>query len=176
MQHPQFISFGEDDARFFALAYVPGFYEAPSGKTRDEAFLILRFSRSAGFTTFSLATEAPDGSCYHYSRGTDELDSAEYTMFRAWMEEKVPFHAWRFYPTSAVDDAAFGSDSVRAEYQAARFRVAHIIIQARMRVWTQQQFPVKPFFYFDEADFPEPMAETSEMEDISRYVAGGAHA
>ena len=171
MRVPPFHSLGEDDGHFYVVAYVPGFYVPPSEKSRDEVFLVLNFSPSESFTRFSVATVSPGGRMFHYSRGTDELDSAEYAMLRAWREERVPIHAWRFYPTPLIETAAFTDENAQAVYKAARRRVALIIFQARTHVWTQTQFPTKPLFHFDEADIPEPMVSTPEYEDISKWIA-----
>ena len=127
MRVPPFHSRGEDDGHFYALAYVPGLYVPPSGKSQDEAFFVLKFSPSKGFTRFSVSTVSPDGGLFQYSRGTDELDSVEYTMLRSWREEEVPLHAWRFDPSTAVEASAFTDDGARAAYEAARMRVARII-------------------------------------------------
>ena len=173
MHTPPFHSLGEDNGHFYAVAYVPGFYVPPSGKSRDEAFFVLSFSPSESYTRFSVSTVSSMGELFHYSRGTDELDSAEYAMLRAWREEGVPLHAWRFYPSASVEAAAFTDDSARMAYEAARRRVAHIIFQARTHVWTQTQYPSKPRFLFDEAVIPEPMVSTPEYEDISKHITDG---
>jgi hypothetical protein len=171
MRVPPFHSLGEDSGHFYSVAYVPGFYVPPSGKSRDEAFFILSFSPSEGYTRFSVSTVSPTGETFHYSRGTDELDSAEYAMLRASREECVPLHAWRFFPSASVDAATFTDDSARVAYEVARRRVAYIIFQARAHVWTQAQYPSKPLFQFDVAVVPEPMVSTPEYEDISNYIA-----
>lgn len=170
MRVPPFHFLGEDDSHFYALAYVPGSYVPPSGKSQGEAFFVLSFSPSEGFTRFSVSTLAPDGHLFHYSRGTDELDSAEYAMLRAWREERVPLHTWQFYPSAAVEAAAFTGDSAQIAYEAARHRVAYIIFQARAHAWVQTRFAVEPTFRFSEADIPDPMAETPESEEITKYV------
>jgi hypothetical protein len=170
MRVPPFHSLGEDNGHFYAVAYVPGFYIPPSGKSRDEAFLVLSFSPSESYTRFSVSTVSPTGETFHYSRGTDELDSAEYAMLRAWREQRVPLHAWRFFPSAAIEAAAFMDDIARVAYEAARRRVAHIIFHARTHVWTQNQSGVEPLFRFDEADIPEPMASTPEHEDITKCM------
>jgi hypothetical protein len=170
MHTPPFHSLGEDNGHFYAVAYVPGFYVPPSGKSRDEAFFVLSFSPSESYTRFSVSTVSPTGELFHYSRGTDELDSAEYAMLRASRGERVPLHAWRFFPSAAIEAAAFTSDSARVAYEAARRRVAHIILQARTHVWTQTQYPSKPLFQFDEAVIPEPMVSTPEYEDIAKCI------
>ena len=163
---PNFHSLGEDNGHFYAIAYVLGFY----GKSRDEAFFVLSFSPSQGYTQFSVTAVSPTGEMFRYSRGTDELDSAEYAMLRAWREEDVPFHAWRFFPSASIDVAAFTDDGARSAYEAARRRVAHIIFQARTHVWTQAQYPSKPLFHFDAAAIPEPMVSTPEYEEISKCI------
>ena len=170
MRVPPFHSLGEDDGHFYALAFVPGFYVPPSGKSRDEAFFVRRFSPSEGYTRFSVCTMSSSGELFHYSRGTDELDSAEYAMLRAWREECVPLHAWRFFPSAAVEAAAFTEDAARIAFEAARRRVAHILFQARTHLWTQRQFPAEPLFRFDEADIPEPMVSTPEYEDLTKVA------
>ncbi len=167
---PPFHSVGEDNGHFYAVAYVPGFYVPPSGKSRDEAFFVLNFSPSESYTRFSVATVSPTGELFHYSRGTDDLDSAEYSMLRASREELVPLHAWRFFPSAAIQAATFTDDSVRVAYEAARRRVAHILFQARIHVWTQTQYPSKPLFQFDECAVPEPMVSTPEYEDITKCI------
>src|SRR5688572_6287913 len=93
MRLPRFHSLGDDDGHFYALTYVPGVYVPPSGKSKDDAFFVLQFSPSAGFTRFSCSTVSPDGRLFHYSRGADHVDSAEYAILRAWREERVPLHA-----------------------------------------------------------------------------------
>jgi hypothetical protein len=170
MHTPPFHSLGEDNGHFYAIAYVPGFYVPPSGKSRDKAFFVLSFSPSEGYTRFSLSTVSPKGMIFQYSRGTDELDSAEYMMLRAWREEGVPLHAWHFYPSASVEAAAFLDESTRDAFEAARRRVAHIIFQARTHVWAQAQFASKPLFQFDAAVIPEPMVSTPEYEDISKHI------
>lgn len=173
MRTPPFHSLGEDNGHFYAIAYVPGFYVPPSGKSRDEAFFILNFSASASYTRFSMSTVSSTGHKFHYSRGTDELDSAEYAMLRAWREEGVPLHAWLFYPSASVEAAAFTDGSTRTAYETARRRVALILFQARTLVWIQAQYPSKPLFQFDEAVIPEPMASTPEYEDIISHMRDG---
>ena len=170
MRVPPFHSRGEENGHFYAVAYVPGFYIPPSGESRDEAFFVLSFSPSESYTRFSVSTVWPTGEMLHYSRGIDELDSAEYAMLRAWREQHVPLHAWRFFPSAAIETAAFTDDIGRAGYEAARRRVAHIIFHARTHVWTQSQFPVAPLFRFDERAIPEPMAPTPEYEDIMKCL------
>src|SRR5688500_1249576 len=110
MRIPPFHSLGEDDGHFYALAYVPGVYVA-SGRMNDEAFFVLNFSPSKNFTRFSYSTVSPEGRLFQYSRGTDEVNSVEYIMIRAWCEERVPLHAWHFFPAAAIEESAF----VRAE-------------------------------------------------------------
>ena len=170
MRVPPFHALGEDNGHFYACAYVPGFYIPPSGTSRHEAFFVLSFSPSESYTRFSVSTVSSTGAMLHYSRGTDELDSAEYAMLRAWREQQVPLHAWRFFPSAAVEAAAFPDDIGRIAYEAARRRVAHIILQARTHVWSQSQFPVQPLFRFDESDIPEPMASTPEYEDLMKCL------
>ena len=170
MRLPPFHSLGEENGHFYAVAYVPGVYIPPSGKARDEAFFVLSFSASESYTRFSVSTVSPTGEMLQYSRGTDELDSAEYAMLRAWREQHVPLHAWRFFPSAAIEAAAFTDDIGRVAYEAARRRVARIIVQARTHLWTQRQFPVQPLFRFDEKDIPEPMASTPEYEDIMKCL------
>jgi len=170
MRVPPFHSLGEDNGHFCAVAYVPGFYVPPSGKSRDEAFFVLSFSPSESYTRFSVSTVSPTGEMFHYSRGTDGLDSAEYAMLRAWREQRVPLHAWRFFPSAAIDAAAFTDDIGRVAFEAARRRVAHIIFQARTHAWTQSQFPAPPLFRFDEEDIPDPMVSTPEYEDIMKCI------
>jgi hypothetical protein len=91
-------------------------------------------------------------------------------MLRAWREEQVPLYAWRFFPTASIDSATFTDDTARAGYETARDRVAHIIFQARAHQWSQSQFPTQPLFQIDETDIFEPMASTSEYEDIIQYI------
>jgi hypothetical protein len=167
---PPFHSLGDDNGHFYTIAYIPGFYIPPSGKSREKAFFVLSFSPSVNYTRFSISTLSPIGDLFHYSRGTDELDSAEYMMLRAWREEQVPLHAWRFFPTASIDSTAFTDDNARAGYAIARDRVAHIIFQARAHRWSQSQFPIQPLFQFDDADSPEPMTSTAEYEDIIQCI------
>jgi hypothetical protein len=167
---PPFHSLDDDDGHFYTIAYIPGFYIPPSGKSREKAFFVLSFSPSVNYTRFSISTLSPIGELFHYSRGTDELDSAEYMLLRAWRDEQVPLHAWRFFPNASIDSTAFTDDTVRAGYETARDRVAHIIFQARAHQWSQSQFPTQPLFQFEEADILQPMASTAEYEDIIRYI------
>jgi hypothetical protein len=167
---PPFHSLGDDNSHFYTIAYIPGFYIPPSGNSRDEAFFVLSFSPSVNYTRFSISTLSPIGELFHYSRGTDELDSAEYMMLRAWREEQVPLHAWRFFPTASIDSAIFIDDNARAGYETARDRVAHIIFQSRAHHWTQKQFPTQPLFQFADTDVPESMTSTAEYEDILQCI------
>jgi hypothetical protein len=170
MRVPPFHSPGENDGHFYALAYVPGQYVPPSGQSQGEAFLVLNFSPSEGFTRFSLSTVSRDGYLFHYSRGTDGLDTAEYMMLRAWREEGVPFHAWRFFPSKAVEASAFTDDESRAAFDAARTRVAYIIYYACGHLRIQSQYPGKPLFRFFETDLPDMMVSSPESEDISNQI------
>jgi hypothetical protein len=167
---PAFHTLGDDNGHFYTIAYIPGFYIPPSGKSREEAFFVLSFSPSEQYTRFSVSTVSPIGDLFHYSRGTDELDSAEYMMLRAWREEQVPLHAWRFFPTAAIDVATFTDAQAKADYEIARDRVAHIIFQARIHQWSQTQFPSQPLFQFDKTDIPEAMTSTPESEEIAQYI------
>ncbi|MGL4622854.1 MAG: hypothetical protein ACRCZS_28000, partial [Chroococcidiopsis sp.] len=167
---PPFHSLGKDNGHFYAVAYVPGFYVHSSSKSRDEVFFVLSFSPSENYTRFSVSTVSPMGETFHYSRGTDKLDSAEYAMLRAWREERVPLHAWRFFPSASIESVAFTDDTARVAFEVARHRVAYIIFEARAHVWAQSQFPTEPLFHFDNADIPEPMTSTPEYEDIIQYI------
>ena len=170
MSVPPFHSVGEDNGNFYAVAFVPGFYVTPSGKSRDTAFFVLRFSPSQNYTRFSVSTVSPTGNLFHYSRGDEVLDSAEYTMLQAERAERVPLHAWQFFPSAAIDAAAFPDKCARLAYEAARRRVAHIIFNARFYLWGQTQYPPCPLFQVDETVTPEPMASTPEFEDITQCM------
>src|SRR6266581_4288269 len=132
MRIPPFHSLGDGNGHFYAVAHVFGSYVPPSGRSQGEAFYILDFSPSKGFTRFSLSIVSPDGHQFAYSRGLDELDSAEYTLLHAWRDERVPMHAWRLFPSASVEEAAFSGDAAaRSAYEAARRRVAIILYHAR---------------------------------------------
>jgi hypothetical protein len=99
MRIPRFHSVGDDDGHFYAVAYVIGAYVPPSRRARGDAFFVLDFSSSRGFTRFSYSTLSHEGHLFHYSRGVDALDTLEYALLRAWHEEGVPIHAWRLFPS-----------------------------------------------------------------------------
>jgi hypothetical protein len=175
MRIPRFHSVGEDDdgnivGDFYAVAFVIGNY-APSDRFHGEAFHVLKFSASKDFTRFSFETVSPDGHLYAYTRGVDQLDSPEYALLCAYRKEQVPMHAWRLFPAASIDEAAFHGDAkARSDYEAARSRVAQILYHEQAHVWLSAQYPVKPRFRASEADFPQPMTNTPEYEEISRYV------
>src|SRR4051794_16667239 len=130
MRIPRFHSLGDDDGHFYAIAYVVGTYVPPSGNSQSDAFHVLDFSPSKDFTRFSYSTVLPEGEVLHYTRGVDELDSAEYALLRAWREEGVPTHAWRLFPSVSIEEDAFGGDlTARAAYEDSRRRVALILYQ-----------------------------------------------
>ncbi len=175
MRIPRFHSLGDDDGHFYAVAYVVGTYVPPSGRSQSDAFHVLDFSPSVGFTRFSYSTVSPDGDILHYTRGVDELDSAEYALLRAWSEERVPTNAWRLFPSASIEEAAFGGDlTARAAYENARRRVALILYHARAHIWARTQFPTEPLFRPSESEFPQPMVDSPDYEEIAKYVAQSA--
>jgi hypothetical protein len=175
MQIPRFHSIGEDDTGqktgdFYALAFVIGSY-APTERSHAEAFHVLTFSPSKEFTRFSFETVSPDGHLFAYARGIDQLDSPEYALLFAFRKEQVPMHAWRLFPASSIDEATFHGDAkARSDYEAARSRVAQILYYERAHALWSAKFPAKPRFYASEADYPPPMTNTPEYQEISKYV------
>ena len=180
MSIPRFHTRGKDEddgysGHFYALAYVVGRYVSPSGKTNSEAFHVLNFSPSERYARFNFMTVSPVGELFQYASGLEELDSPEYALLRAWREERVPTHAWRLFPGASIEEAAFGGDAAaRAAYETARRRVALLIYHARTHVWVAAQFPAEPLFRFSETDLPQPMIDTPEYAEISKYVADTA--
>lgn len=167
MRIPRFHTLCDDGGHFYATAYVIGSFVPPSRRTKDDAFFVLNFSPSKGFTRFSFATISPEGRLLRYTRGLDPLDSAEYALFQAWRDERVPMHAWRLFPSAAIETAAFTSPSTQSAYEAARSRVALILYHARKNVWLKTQFEVEPMFYPSEPDFP-PLVDSPDDEEISQ--------
>ena len=144
MRIPRFHSIGDDDGHFYAVAYVVGSYVPPSGRSKNDAFLVLDFSPSKAFTRFSFSTVSPEGDLFRYTRGLDQLDSAEYALLHAWRDERVPMHAWRLFPSASIEADAFGDDTACSAYEAARSRVALILYHARRQVWLKSQLKVDP--------------------------------
>jgi hypothetical protein len=175
MRIPRFHSLGENDGHFYAVAYVLGSYVPPPGRSEGEALYVLNFSPSKNFTRFSFETVSPEGHLFSYTRGLDDLNTAEYALLCAWREERIPLHAWWLFPSSSIDEAAFNGDAkARSDYEAARCRVALMLDHARAHVWIKAKFPTEPMFRFSEADFPQPMADTPEYREISKYVTDRA--
>ncbi len=173
MRIPRFHSLGENDGHFYAVAYVFGNYVPPTAPQNGEAFFVLDFSPSKNFSRFSFSTVSPDGHMFAYTRGSDDIETVEYALLRAWQNSGVPPHAWRLFPSASVVKSDFGGDaSARSAYEDARRRAALVFYAARMK----QKFPAKPMFRFSEADCPEAMVSTSESQEISKYVLDYARA
>ena len=169
MRIPRFHFIGDDDGQFYAVAYVVGSHVAPSGGSKNDAFLVLYFSPSEGFTRFSFCTVSPEGDLLRYTRGLDQLDSAEYALLHAWRDEQVPMHGWHLFPSASIEINAFRDDIAHGAYETARSRVALILYQARCQVWLKSKLKVEPMFQPSESDFP-PMADSPDDEEISRYI------
>lgn len=172
---PQFHTITQDASDFYAVAYVKGNYVPPSGNPQGEAFFLLNFSPSKECTRFSYMTLSPEGYLYRYTRGLDELDSAEYALLHAWRDEQVPLNAWRLFPSSAIDEDAFcGDQAARNSYEEARHRVALIFFYARSLAWVSSKYPSEPMFRPTEDDYPQPMVNTPEYAEIEKYVLAEA--
>ena len=180
MTTPRFCTYGENDSRFYTVAFVSGFHVSPSDKLQDKAFFVLSFSPSEDFTRFSVFTFSESGELLSYSRGTDDLDSAEYMMIRSWLEEGIPLHTWRFFPSAAIDPTTFAEDDARSAYESARRRVAHIIFNTRIHQWSkdmiQKEFPYNPAFRLLDSELPDPASDSPENQEIMHYITDKSQA
>jgi len=99
MRVPKFHSRGIPRGHLFTLAFVNGFYGSPSARKKslqkkDEAFFLLEFSRSKGFTQFMyLTVSANNHHLLAYSRGIDELRTLDLALLGGWHEDQIPPYA-----------------------------------------------------------------------------------
>lgn len=156
MPTPPFHTKGRPEGDFYALAYVVGEYIPQKG---EEAFYVLSWSPSESFTRFSFSTaRLADGSPLAYHRGTDDLDTLEFSILRASEDERVPPYSWRLYPAEHIDESAFASDGVRDEYAEVPTRLCLILWCVRRYAWSNAQYPdgEHRFFRIAETPLPDP--------------------
>jgi hypothetical protein len=169
MPIPPFHTRGDPQGDFYAVAFVPGSYIPPSARSETDAFYVLNFSPSEGFTKFSHYTVSIEGRYLAYHRGVDELDTLEHAILDAWYHEHVPPHAWRLFPADTIEEDAFHGDAaVRSAYDLARRRLARILWRARACANTS----VEPLFRFDEISASELLADTSQNEKLLKLLFG----
>jgi hypothetical protein len=162
---PPFLQSGEDDARFYALAYCRGAYGTEEPRT-EPVFLVLYYCTSPLFTRYSLHIVDADGHCYAYSRGYDSRDTAEYTMMQAWARRGVAPAIWRLFPLAGIAEDAWreGSED-REAYSAARADFCRIVHPFRIH----SHFRLPPSFHPD-PDFVPPSIMAGQPSEEGREI------
>lgn len=162
---PPFVRSGEDDSCFYALAYCRGAYGAKEPR-KEPVSLVLYFCTSPEYTRYSLHVVDSDGYGYAYFRGSDDLDTADYTLMTAWDDHGVPPAIWRLFPLSGIAEGDWraGSDD-RAAYFEARGDLCRIVYPFRIRYHME----VPPLFHRD-PDFVPPSIMDNEGSEESREI------
>jgi hypothetical protein len=171
-RYPPFRVQGDPEGDFFALAFVEGTYVSPTGATREEGFLVLRFSPTPEFTRLSLHTCTRAGQPLAYSRGVDRHDTPEFVLLEAWYEYRLPPHAWALYPIEAA--RAWWAGASRAHepaYWAARKGLSSVLYHMRAFGWSRHLQQVQPLFFPAEGrSVSSPFDPSPENEELLRSV------
>jgi hypothetical protein len=170
---PPFLAPGEDDVRFYAIAYCQGQYDgSPEG---DSVFLTLYFTTAPDFTRFSLHIVNAEGYCFTYMRGVDEFDLPEYALLNAWATFQVPPATWRLFPLSSIPgDAWPQDDEQRTSYFAARDHLCRLFYHFRIhaRFSAHFGFTLDPGFappsIMEESDETREIMSAMERSEESR--------
>ena len=173
--YPPFHLRGEADGDFYALAFCEGTYVSPTGKTREEGFLVLYYSPSPEFTRLSLHTCTRDGRALSYSRGTDRHDTPEFALLEAWYEYRLAPHDWRLYPAEvALRHWEQAAERHEESYRTMRKHFFSILYHLRLHAWAQQTGKVKPLFYPSEGpEMSNPFEPNPENEELFQSAFDG---
>lgn len=152
---PPFHTSGEAEGDFYALAFVAGRMATSDQKP---ASLVLSWSPTPRFTRFStMIVAAETGRLIEYSRGQDQLDSIEFTLWREAIEKGVTPHHWLLYPKQQIRDAAWnGRTDVKDGYWSNRRQLCRVLYDLRMRTWLTQQIPGARSFEPEDARIAAP--------------------
>jgi hypothetical protein len=164
---PPFLTAGEDDARFYALAYCRGAYGSHGPRT-EPVFLVLYFCTSPAFTRYSQHIVDDEGRRFAYFRGNDERDTADYALLWAWDDHQVAPATWRLFPLANIPgDAWEGRPGEHAAYMAARADLCRLLYAFRISA----HFAAPPLFHPD-PDFVPPSLLAGESSEESREILG----
>jgi hypothetical protein len=154
----------EDDGHFYALATCDGLYV--STRAREPATIALFFSPSQHFSRFSFQIYTHTGEWRMYHAGPDHSPSADAALLEAWVSFGVPAHAWSLFPRDAV--AKFAEPEHQPVYVEARSELCRALYGPRMKVSSQQQLGVTPFFDPPEGGYvvPDAFKPSAENEEL----------
>jgi hypothetical protein len=159
---------GEDDARFYALAFCTGRFDGTTSSSSEADFLTLYFCLAPEFTRFSHHIVNAAGECVMYLRGMDEFDNLEYALRRGQTEFLVPPALWSLFPRSAISENVWeGRDEHRAAYFAARSYFCRLLWQFRIHA----HFSPGCFFFVDPNHVPPSvLGDSAEAREIRQEL------
>jgi hypothetical protein len=174
--YPKFHTKGSPHGDFYVLAFVRGLY-ARSQKAECEAFLVLNYSPSKNFTSFSFEINTLDNRLQAYKRGLDENDNLETAMLTAWYEYKVPPHFWMLFPKNHISKKLFANKFKHArQYFENREQLCFLFRQFRYNAWFESKecaermkwkYAWAPLFEFKDTPVIRSQNEYEDCKDVS---------